>query len=157
MSSREVIAGRFTVVKLIGEGRFGVVYAVDDARFPGGLRALKVLKADKVKDARARQRFTDEVQAAAKIKSAHVVTVFDYDVTAERPWMVMELLEGETLEQRVVREGPLPWDTARKMVLERGHGLGAAHALGLLHLDLKPANVFVARQQNAYSQEGDSH
>ncbi len=144
------IAGRFTIVRTLGEGGMGVVYAVTDRRFPGAPRALKMLQPGNEHNPAYRSRFAQEVTAAAGIKSDHVVNVIDYDVTADAPWMLMELLTGETLEAHVSRCGPLPWDEARRLVLELGHGLGAAHAANVLHLDLKPANLFLANLADAH-------
>ncbi len=146
----EEIAGRFTVIGTVGQGGMGVVYAVTDRRFSGSPRALKMLHAGSEGDARLRERFGQEVTAVAGIKSDHVVSVMDYDITVAAPWMLMELLEGETLEARVATRGALPWDEARRLVLELGHGLGAAHAANVLHLDLKPSNVFLAKTSDAY-------
>ncbi len=143
------IAGRFTVQRLLGEGGMGVVYAVTDGKFRDALRALKMLRPGKGSDPTLRARFVEEVKAAAKIKSAHVVQVIDYDTEAASPWMLMEYLLGETLEARVLRAGPLPLGEARKRVLELGHALGAAHREGVLHLDLKPGNLFLARTEDA--------
>lgn len=139
------IPPRFHVVREVGEGGVGLVYEVADTKFSGVHRALKVPRPGLSSDPKARALFVMEVTAAASIKSDHVVQVLDYDVTGELPWMLMELLAGERLDVRVARTGRLPRDEARLYAAELGHALAAAHAAGTLHLDLKPANLFLAQ------------
>lgn len=143
-------ADRFTLLSELGEGGMGRIYEVADTRFAGMHRALKVLLPSKQRDATARALFSKEVTATASIKSDHVVQVIDYDVEAAEPWMLLELLEGETLDAHVRASGPLPWEEARRRVMELGHALGAAHTAGVLHLDLKPSNLYLARVADAY-------
>ncbi len=146
LSDGERFAGRFRVLREIGEGGMGLVYAVHDEKLDAQA-ALKVLHPRLLKkDPGARARFIREARATGKVRSDHVARVIDYDENAEGvPWMLMELLEGDTLEERVARDGPLPLAEARRLVLQLGHALGAAHAAGVVHMDLKPANVFLAR------------
>ncbi len=150
----DVFADRFTVVRLVGEGGMGLVYEVTDRRFADRHRALKVLRPGRAHDARARALFAREVVATAAIESAYVVSVIDYDLEAEHPWMLMELLVGMALDAYVMRYGPLRWDEARQYISELGHALGAAHRRGVLHLDLKPGNLFLARNEDL---EGRPH
>lgn len=143
-------AGRFMLLREIGEGGMGRVYEVADGKFADVRRALKVLTPSKQNDANARSLFSKEVIATASIKSDHVVQVIDYELDAAQPWILLELLEGETLEAHVRTHGPLPLEEARRRAMELGHALGAAHAVGVLHLDLKPANLFLTRVADAY-------
>jgi serine/threonine-protein kinase len=89
-------------------------------------------------------RFTTEARAAASIKSPHVVSTTDYGVTDDgEPYIVMELLEGETLHERILREGPQDPPTVALIVAQVCRGLTAAHDLGILHRDIKPENIFL--------------
>ncbi|MEZ4406780.1 MAG: bifunctional serine/threonine-protein kinase/formylglycine-generating enzyme family protein [Polyangiales bacterium] len=143
-----LFAGRFTILRLIGDGGMGLVYEVADTHFVDRRHALKTLRPDRVGDPRARDLFAREVIASARIESEHVVRVIQYDVTVAEPWMLMEYLRGEPLSQRVADRGPLSWKEARFRAREIGHALGAAHRSGVLHLDLKPANLFLARRDD---------
>lgn len=132
----------------------GAVYEVHDQKrdAPGALKILhaRILK----RDERARDRFVREAKATGRVESDHVVKVFDHDPNpGGAPWMLMELLHGETLFARVQREGPLSLVDARRLVLELGHGLGAAHAKGVIHMDLKPENVFLAKSARVDGRE----
>ena len=108
------------------------------------------------------KRFQKEATAAASIQSPHVVKILDYGKDdAGRPYLAMELLRGEELEQRVEREGPLPLGLVKKVIVETCKGLAAAHAAGIIHRDLKPENVFLCRDAHARADEsgafGDVH
>ncbi len=145
-------ADRFTVVRLIGEGGMGVVFEVTDGKFREAPRALKVLRPGKEGDEKQRALFTREVTATASIASEHVVQVIDYDTAAPTQWMLMELLTGERLDEHVEKQGALPWNDARQLLMELGHALKAAHHAKpepVLHLDLKPSNLFLARAADA--------
>ena len=143
----EVFAGRFEIVRSIGYGGNGEVYEVVDQRFDAP-RALKVLVSHRQADEKSHERFKRESKAAASIRSDHVVRIYEYGVDGDdTPWLCMELLEGNDLETQVTKHGPLPVEEARRLVVELGHALGAAHEKGVLHLDLKPANLFLARPQ----------
>lgn len=142
-----IVDNRFRVERALGQGGFGTVYEVTDKKF-GVRRALKVFAGGSGADAKARSRFVREAKAAASVSSDHVVKIIDYGTEeGESLWICMELLEGATLEDFIRREGPLSPQLVRHFVLQLGHALGAAHSQGLLHLDLKPANIFLATTQ----------
>lgn len=91
-------------------------------------------------------RFLREASAAARVKSPHVVTVFDSGISETvGPYVVMELLEGEDLESRLNRDGPLSPEQAAMLFVQLGHAVGQAHEAGLVHRDLKPGNIFLVR------------
>lgn len=95
-------------------------------------------------DPTALVRFTNEARAAASIKSPHVASTSDHGVTDEgEPYIVMELLDGETLHDRLRRDGPLEPLAVATMIAQVCRGLAAAHELGILHRDIKPENVFL--------------
>jgi len=109
--------------------------------------ALKLLNADVFEQGEATTRFRREVRAAARIKSEHVCRVIDVgSLEHGSPYMVMELLDGNNLEEELQQRGPLPVPEAVLYILEAVEALAEAHAAGIIHRDLKPANLFVARR-----------
>lgn len=107
--------------------------------------AVKFISLDLAKDENAQKRFTSEATSAAQIKSPHVVQVLDHGVTAGRPYIVMELLEGEDLAARLTQRGGLSLSDTAEIVRQTAKALAAAHALGIIHRDIKPANIFLTR------------
>jgi len=109
--------------------------------------ALKLLNPDVFEQGEAAMRFRREVRAAARIKSEHVCRVIDVgSLEHGAPYMVMELLDGNNLEEELQQRGPLPVAEAVLYILEAVEALAEAHAAGIVHRDLKPANLFVARR-----------
>ncbi|HEY4118393.1 MAG TPA: serine/threonine-protein kinase, partial [Byssovorax sp.] len=142
------LGGDYVVGRALAQGGMGAVYsAVQEST--GAERALKVMHPSLVGEPRLRAMFDREARASARIASDHVVQVLAAGVDADTgsPWLVMELLDGETLAQAIDRAGALPFDDVRRIVSELCHGLGAAHTAlePLVHRDLKPENVFLAR------------
>ncbi len=145
----DIFAKRFKLQEELGHGGNGEVYEVLDDRM-GAVRALKLLVQHQQRDEKARERFVRESRAAAAIASDHVVHVYDYGVDDDgTPWLLMERLHGANLAEHVREHGPLSLDDARRLVVELGHALGAAHAKSIVHLDLKPANLFLATAKRA--------
>ena len=142
--------GDYIVVRVIAAGGMGSVYEVEQ-RNTGQARALKVLHRWLADDDRVRQRFIDEARISSRIDSEHVVQVIDAGVAmpAGVPWYVMEFLRGETLEERVMRRGPLPLAEALEVFEQVGHAVGAAHRAGIVHCDLKPENIHIADSRRA--------
>jgi len=100
------------------------------------------------------KRFQKEATAAASIQSPHVVKILDFGKDESgRPYLAMELLHGEELEQRLEREGPLPLALMKKVIVETCKGLAAAHAARIIHRDLKPENVFLCREAHERADE----
>src|SRR5215471_18690988 len=132
--------GDYEVQKLLGSGGMGEVYRARDTRLRRDV-AIKVLPSFMSSDKERLRRFEQEAQAAAALNHSNILAVFQMGTFQGSPYMVSELLEGETLRDEV-RRGPLP---ARK-VIEQGvqiaHGLAAAHEKGIVHRDLKPENLF---------------
>jgi len=135
---------RFVVEGLLGRGGMGCVVLARHREL-GELRAIKLLRHDRALNQRARARLAREARAAARIRSAHVVRVFDVVVSEEEaafPYIVMEHLIGETLEARLER-GPISVPTVGRIVIEACEALAEAHANGTVHRDLKPSNLFL--------------
>ncbi len=132
---------RFEIRGAVGRGGFGVVYEAFDQEL-GREVAIKTLR-----PGRARHDFTagwikKEAEAVARLSHAGIVTLFDVCNCASGPYLVMELLRGQTLAQRIA-EGSLPVNEALRIAEEIAKALAHAHQRGVLHRDLKPANVFL--------------
>jgi serine/threonine protein kinase len=137
------ISGKYRIVRLIGDGGMGTVY---EARHEvlGSRVALKFLHADLAKRPGLTERFLQEARVSATIQSLHVTHVTDVDTAQDgSPYLVMELLSGEGLQAILDRQGKLPVVEAVDFALQILAGLEAAHAMGVVHRDLKPDNVFV--------------
>ena len=119
----------------------GEVYRAHDPRL-GRDVALKVILTEGEPSAERLKRFEDEARAVARLTHPNVLSVFDVGACDGRPYVVFELLEGETLHQRL-RRGPLPLRSAVETAIQACRGLQAAHARGILHRDLKPENLFL--------------
>lgn len=135
-----LVDGRYRVERLLGEGGMGVVYAVRD---PAGAElALKIVL--DASNEEMRKRFIREAQAAGALVSEHATRVYASGTLDDgAPYMVMELLTGQDLHDHLLAHGPLGVDDAIDVIKQVGDALGEAHELGLVHRDVKPANVFV--------------
>jgi len=143
-----VFARDFRIVRALAEGGMGAVYVAEQLS-SGKLRALKVLNPDLVADPYSREQFTLEARIGGQIGSGHVVEVIaaGVDEETEIPYLAMELLEGEDLADLLHRRGRLPTHEALEIFEQLGDALAAAHRAGVIHRDLKPRNIFVARSK----------
>ncbi len=142
-SPGDVIGGKYRIVRLIGDGGMGAVYE-SHHELLGTNVALKFLHRELAKRPGLSSRFLQEARVSARIQSPHVTRVTDVDQTPDgSPFLVMELLTGESLQQLLDRRVKLPKDQAIDFALQILSGLEAAHALGVVHRDLKPDNVFI--------------
>jgi eukaryotic-like serine/threonine-protein kinase len=135
--------GNYRAVSLLGEGGMGAVYL---AEHPGiGRRvAVKVLHKNYIRDENLLTRFLNEARAANAIRHPNIIEILDSGTIADgTPFLVMELLEGESLGTRIRRVGALPLQTAVEFCYQTASALGAAHKKGIVHRDLKPDNLFV--------------
>lgn len=136
---------RYEVEKLLGDGGMGAVYKARHAMLNQHV-AIKLLHAEFARRGDMLERFLREARAAATIGNPHIIRVHDCGATADgRPFLVMELLEGEGIETILRRERRLSPPRAVALVIQVLDGLEAAHAAGIIHRDMKPANVFVRR------------
>jgi non-specific serine/threonine protein kinase len=133
--------GRYQVRRVIGEGGMGVVYAAHDDRLDRAV-AIKVIRTDTLADQGARERFRREARAAARVSHPHICPLYEFDEDSGRPFLVMELLEGESLSARLHR-GPVAVDEALALADTMLDALAALHRREVVHRDLKPANVFL--------------
>jgi serine/threonine protein kinase len=134
----------FEVMRVLGRGGMGIVLEAFDSRLQRNV-ALKVLDPELAHDNTARQRFCREARAAASITHENVVAVHQVEHAAEGdlPYLVMQLITGETLEQRLLREKRLPLKEIVRIGMQAAQGLAAAHAQGLTHRDIKPGNILL--------------
>lgn len=139
------IFGRdFRVVRPLRAGGMGSVYIVEQLS-TGKPRALKVMSRELAQSPAARERFVLEARAASRIESDHVVEIVTagVDDATGAPFLVMELLKGEELDDAMNRLGPLPLGDAAEILTQVGHALEQAHAQGIVHRDIKPENIFL--------------
>ncbi len=142
----QVISGKYKLLRLLGDGGMGSVYEAEHLNL-GTHVAIKVLHTDLARRAGIAERFLQEARVSAQIRSAHVVQVTDVDRTPDGvAYLVMELLQGEPLSSVVKRQRRLAVGTACEYTSQILQALEAAHALGVIHRDLKPDNVFVTFQ-----------
>jgi serine/threonine-protein kinase len=133
--------GRYRILKQLGEGGMGVVYAAHDPRLDRPV-AVKTIRGDHV-DPTARKRFWREARAAAKVSHPNICQLYEIDEEGDVLYLVMELLDGQTLGKRIA-QGPIPPDEAVQIILAVLGALESLHAQGVIHRDLKPNNVFLA-------------
>ncbi|MEZ4336133.1 MAG: serine/threonine-protein kinase [Sandaracinaceae bacterium] len=136
---------RYEILGVLGQGGFGTVYRARHAVLNTEV-ALKVLAPQHTTEAGMVERFLREAQTAAGVGNPHIIAVSDAGVTSDgRPFLAMEILDGQDLEQRITRGGRLPVAEAISIGLQLLEGLGAAHAARVVHRDLKPANIFLTK------------
>ncbi|OJY17191.1 MAG: hypothetical protein BGO98_13695 [Myxococcales bacterium 68-20] len=138
------IAGRYILRALVGHGGMGAVYEAEHLGL-GKRVAIKFIDQEFATDERIVARFAREARAMSAIESAHIVTVLDAGSEDGRPFLVMELLRGEDLGQRLRRTTRVPIPEAMHIVAQVLKGLAKAHAAGIVHRDLKPDNVFLTK------------
>jgi hypothetical protein len=135
--------GPYEIVDLLGAGGMGEVYRARDSRLKREV-AIKVLPQALSLDADRMRRFEQEALATAALNHPNILAVFDIGTSDGSPYVVSELLEGETLRERL-RSGPIALRKALDYALQIAHGLAAAHEKGIIHRDLKPENLFVTK------------
>ena len=144
-----IIAERYRVERLIGQGGMGSVWAGRHLTL-GRLVAIKFIHPKLAGSQEALRRFDLEAKAAARIKSRHAVAVIDHGVTTDgQPYIVMEYLEGRSLEQLIHERGPLSLAETSRIVSQAARALAVAHQARVVHRDLKPDNIFLADDHEA--------
>lgn len=139
-----VVGGKYRLERPVSRGGMGSVWAAQHVQL-GSTVAVKFMDPSYASSAAFRGRFEREARVAASIKSPHVVSVQDYGIDALGPYIVMELLQGEDLHGRLERQKRLSVAEAASLLSQIGKALRRAHEAGLVHRDLKPRNIFLAR------------
>jgi serine/threonine-protein kinase len=141
----KIVSGRYRLEAHLAGGAMGSIWRARHLQLKAPV-AVKFLEATAAGNVELHNRFLQEARAAAAVRSAHVVQVFDYGTDAGIPYIVMELLEGESLERRLARRVTLSAAELDKIFAEVARGVSLAHATGVVHRDLKPGNIFIAQE-----------
>jgi serine/threonine protein kinase len=134
--------GDYRILGVLGSGSMGIVFEAEDLRLHRRV-ALKVMKKAQAKQSAHRSRFLQEARSTAAIEHDHIVTIYQVGEDNGVPFLAMRLLVGESLEDRLNREAPLPPEEVIRIGREIAEGLAAAHERGLIHRDIKPANIWL--------------
>lgn len=137
-----IIANRYSLQRKLGAGGMGSVWLAHDQSLDSQC-AIKLVDPEKALNEEVRIRFEREARAAAQIRGAHVVDIFDHGIYEGTPFIVMEYLEGEDLGARLERLGPLDPEQTYQILGQVARALVRAHAAGIVHRDLKPENIFL--------------
>lgn len=142
--SQGLVGGKYQLVRLIGRGGMGSVWEARHVSL-GTPSAIKFIESEYADSQEARSRFDKEAKAAATIQSKHAIQIYDHGVTEDgKPYIVMELLQGEPLDKAIDR-GPLSLHDTAKIIQQVCRGLARAHERGIIHRDLKPENIFLVK------------
>jgi serine/threonine-protein kinase len=144
---QQVLAGRYRLERQLGKGGMGSVWLAEHLALRSWV-AVKLMDPAIAATPEGAERFRREAQAAASLRSAHVVQVLDYGLHESTPFLVMELLQGESLAACLERERRLSPERTLSMVTQVARALGRAHSAGIVHRDLKPDNVFLVREDD---------
>jgi len=137
----------YRVLKKLGSGGMGVVYEAEDVRL-GRRVALKLLLESQAANSKALQRFENEARASSSLNHPNICTLYEVETYEGKPVIVMELLTGQTLKERL-KSGPVSLDDLLRWGIGVADALDAAHMIGILHRDIKPANIFIASRSEA--------
>ena len=138
----ELVAGRYEIVRLLGQGGMGAVYAAKQVSMDR-MVALKLIRPQVAASTEIGKRFHREMQATSRIEHPNVIQVFDYGEDAGRLFLAMEFLAGKPLSKVIAESGTLPTGKLLHIAQQVTRALGAAHQVGIAHRDLKPDNVMV--------------
>ncbi|MBX3202288.1 MAG: serine/threonine protein kinase [Labilithrix sp.] len=146
--SQGLVGGKYQLIRMIGRGGMGSVWEARHASL-GTPSAIKFIEAEYADSQEARSRFDREAKAAATIQSKHAIQIYDHGVTDDgKPYIVMELLQGEPLDKRIDRLCRMSLQDTARIIQQVSRGLARAHERGIIHRDLKPENIFIVRNQD---------
>src|SRR5439155_24154804 len=132
----------YEILEVVGKGGFGTVLKAFDEKLHR-IVAIKVLSPAYAVIGSARARFIREARTAAAVKNDHVVAIYSVQDEAQPPYLVMELIDGISLQDKLDKKGPLSVKEILRIGLQTAEGLAAAHKQGLVHRDIKPANILL--------------
>jgi serine/threonine protein kinase len=139
--------GHYRLLSMLGHGGMGIVFLANDTRLQRHV-AVKVMRPELAANPSSRKRFLREARVAAQIRSDHVVSIFHVDQEGDLPYLVMEVLHGQSLAEKLEREKRLPIAECLRIARETANGLDAAHACGMIHRDVKPGNIWLEAPSN---------
>lgn len=151
----QALRSRYEIRGVLGRGGMGIVVKARDTKLDREV-ALKLLAPELARDETAKQRFLREARAAAAVKHDNVVTIYSADEINDVPLLEMELIEGESLAERIKRDGALPADEVARFAIQIAQGLDAAHRRGLIHRDIKPANILLEKIDSIVSRSASA-
>jgi Flp pilus assembly protein TadD len=140
--SGQTLAGRYDILALLGSGGMGSVYRTHDRELDE-MVALKVIRSDHVHTRGMVEQFRHEVKLARRVTHVNIARTFELGVEGELMFCTMELVEGESLRERLLREGAFPMAKAAEIAVALCEGLAVAHSAGVIHRDIKPENVLL--------------
>jgi serine/threonine protein kinase/formylglycine-generating enzyme required for sulfatase activity len=135
------LAGKYKIIKVSGRGGMGIVYKAEDTRLKRSV-ALKFLPPELIQDEEAKERFVLEAQAAAALSHPNICTIHEIDEEEGKSFIAMEYVEGQSLREKI-EKGPLEIDEALNISMQVAEGLEEAHKKGIIHRDIKSANIMV--------------
>jgi len=142
-----VLADRYRLLEPLGQGGMGTVWRAEHVEL-GSKVAVKLIDEGIAESSDALGRFKREAKAAAGLNSAHVVQIFDYGIDNGTPYIAMELLDGESLGERLDRTGTLSPEETLRVLTHASWALDKAHEAGIVHRDMKPDNIFLTKQED---------
>src|SRR5580692_569132 len=142
-----VLSERYRLIRPVGQGSQASVWVAEHLALQTHV-AVKLIDPELAKKETARERFRREATAAAQLRSAHVVQILDHGIDGDQPFIVMELLDGEDLFERLAHRGRLSLRETSKIVTQVARALSRAHGAGIVHRDLKPENVFLVPNED---------
>jgi tetratricopeptide (TPR) repeat protein len=137
-----VLAGRYEILKLLGEGGMGFVYRARDRELEREV-AVKVIRPELARNAQVLQRFKQELILARQVTHRNIIRIFDLGSSEGMRFITMQYIEGEDIAQVLSRRKKLPAEEAARIIAQVARGLDAAHAEGVIHRDLKPQNIMI--------------
>jgi serine/threonine protein kinase len=147
LSPGSIIAGKYKILKEIGRGGMGIVYKAEDTRLKRTV-ALKFMPPELTREPEAKERFAREAQAAAALSHPNICTIFEIDEKEGKSFIAMEYIEGQSIREKV-KKSPLEIREALDMAIQAAQGLEEAHKRGIIHRDIKSANIMVTASGQA--------